>query len=80
MSQLLIALMSGGGAATVTGMAAIIRAIYQRGKAAGRAEAILEALQRGQAQTGRTLDDIAARLIELEHDPPGLRARRWRKA
>jgi TolA-binding protein len=80
MSQLLIALMSGGAAATVSGTAAIVRAAYQRGKAAGRSEVTLETLQHVQAQTGQALEDIAVRLAQLEHDIPTGRVRRWRKA
>jgi hypothetical protein len=80
MSQLLVALVSGGGTAVATGMAAIVRAAYQRGKAAGRSEVRLETLQQAQAQTGRTLEDISARLARLELNTPSDRSRRSRKA
>jgi hypothetical protein len=79
MSQLLVALVSGGGTAGVTGMAGIVRAAYRRGKAAGRSEVKFETLQQAQAQTGRTLEDISARLAQLEHNVPTGRSRRARK-
>jgi hypothetical protein len=80
MSQLLVALVSGGGTAVVTGMAAIVGAAYRRGKAAGRSEVRLETLQQAQAQTGRALEDISARLAQLEHNVPTGRSRTSRKA
>jgi prefoldin subunit 5 len=68
MSQLLIALITGLGAAAVSGLAAILGAAYHHGKAAERVEAKLEALQHALALTSHTLDDIAGRLAQLEHD------------
>jgi hypothetical protein len=79
MSQFLIALVSGGGAAAASGMAAIVHTAYQRGKAAGRAEVTLETLKQAQAQATRTLSDMAERVARLEHNPPAIRTRR-RKA
>jgi hypothetical protein len=74
MSQLLITLLSGGGAATVSGTGAIIGAAYRHDKAGGQAEVTLEDLQRVQAQSGRTLQEIGVRLTQLEYGinrPPG---------
>jgi hypothetical protein len=64
----------------VAGMAAVVRAAYDRGKAAGRSEVKLESLQQAQAQTGRALEDIRARLAQLEHTVPNSPSRRPRKA
>jgi len=79
MEQLVVALLTGSGTAAIGGIATGIRVAYLRGKAAGRTEATLEALQHAQTQTGRTVDDISARLTRLEDDILTGRARKWRK-
>jgi hypothetical protein len=64
----------------LAGVAAVVRTAYDRGKAAGRSEVKLESLQEAQAQTGRALEDIRARLAQLEHAAPNSSSRRPRKA
>jgi len=80
MSQLLVALLSGGAVACASGVAALVRIAYQRGKGAWRAEATLENLQQAQAQTGRTLEEIAARVTRLERNGSATAIERHRKA
>ena len=77
-SDSLAALISGVSAA-VTVIAASYWWIFLQGKASGRMEATLEALQRAQVNTGTTLQDIAERLKRLEDKRGGKRLRWFQK-
>jgi hypothetical protein len=75
--------LAAGGSAALTALAAAFWWIYRRGKASGRSEAKLEALGRAQLKTGEVLENIAARVAQLEsrHNRASLiHFRSWRKA
>jgi Flp pilus assembly protein TadB len=76
---------AGGVAAVLTALAVLAAAfwwVYQQGKAAGRVEATLQALELTQVEIGELLKNIEARVARLENRQDRAsrtRVRGWRK-